>query len=308
MACGRFEAKGNVGNAKRGGDARQLGFDAANRFNRRDCIAAQVVVARRKREGKRIKNKITGFQAVAIYGEVVNAVSNPQFPFDVASLTFFIDEKTDHRSAVFGRELHYSVKATAFGIAVFEIGGVEDGASTEPRKSCLQNLRFGRIKHERNTGLGCEQFRQLIHVVGSIAPDVVDTDIENVCTLAYLILGHLNASIEIRIEECIAELLRTVGVRALANDHERGVLFKRNERIDRCCSGLVHGLTWGRSEIAAAFNNSGEMLGRCSAAAANDVHAKFGDESFMVVGQTFGGEVVVHMSVDNTGQTSIWNA
>ncbi|CAB4983717.1 unannotated protein [freshwater metagenome] len=128
------------------------------------------------------------------------------------------------------------------------------------------------------------------------------------CALAHLIFGHLYASIEIRIEKRLTELLRAIGVRSFADDHERGVLFKRYERIDRCCSGLVHRLTWGRSEIAAAFNHSGEMLGCCSTATANDVHAEFGDESFVVVGQTFGGEVVMHMSVDNTWQTSIWNA
>ena len=142
MSSCRFETKGNVGNAKCGEDARQLGFDASNCFNRRDCIAAQVIVARRKREGERIKNKIAGFQTVAIYGEIVNAVGNSQLPFDVACLTFFIDEKTDHRSAVFGSELHNPIKAAAFGIAVFEVGGVEYGAPTKPRKSCLQNLRF----------------------------------------------------------------------------------------------------------------------------------------------------------------------
>ena len=128
------------------------------------------------------------------------------------------------------------------------------------------------------------------------------------CTLADLVLGHLNASIEIRIEECIAELLGAVGIRALADDHERGVLFKRHERIDRGCAGLVHGLAWGRSQVSAAFNDSGEMLGCCSAATTNDIHSEFGDESLMMIGQSFWGEVVMHVSVDNTRQAGIWNA
>ena len=44
-----------------------------------------------------------------------------------------------------------------------------------------------------------------------------------------LILGHLHAGVEIPFEHGVAELLRAVGVGALADDHEGGVLFEGHQ-------------------------------------------------------------------------------
>ena len=48
-------------------------------------------------------------------------------------------------------------------------------------------------------------------------------------TFAHLVFRHLNAGVEVGIEKCFTELLRAIRVGALADNHERGVLFKRNK-------------------------------------------------------------------------------
>ena len=70
----------------------------------------------------------------------------------------------------------------------------------------------------------------------------------------------------------------------------------------------MHGCTRSWREVFAAINNGSEMFRSCSAAATNDVHAEFGDKPFMMFGKSLGGEVVVHVAVNNAGKTSIRNA
>ncbi|CAB4609540.1 unannotated protein [freshwater metagenome] len=70
----------------------------------------------------------------------------------------------------------------------------------------------------------------------------------------------------------------------------------------------MHRCTRSWSEVLTAFNDGREMFRSCSAAAADDVHAKFGDKPFVMFGESLGGEVVVHVAIDNAGKTSIRNA
>ena len=75
---------------------------------------------------------------------------NAQLPFDIACLAFFVDEEADNSGAVFGSQLHDAIEAASFGFAIFEIGGVEDGTTTEPRKTSFHNFGFGGVKYKRN--------------------------------------------------------------------------------------------------------------------------------------------------------------
>ncbi|CAB4585318.1 unannotated protein [freshwater metagenome] len=165
---------------------------------------------------------------------------NTQLPFDVASLPLFVDEEANDCGAVFGGQLHDAIESASFRFAIFEVGGVEDRTTTQPSKTCFHDLGFGGIENEGNAGLRRKQFCKFIHVVGAISADIVDADIEYVCAFANLVLRHLHTCVEISIEQSFTELLRTVCIRAFADDHERGVLFERHERVDRSCARLMH--------------------------------------------------------------------
>jgi hypothetical protein len=66
----------------------------------------------------------------------------------------------------------------------------------------------------------------LVHVEGAVATDVVDADVEHVGAFLDLILRHGDGGVPVGGEHRLAELLRPVGVGALADDHEE-VLLER---------------------------------------------------------------------------------
>ena len=85
-----------------------------------------------------------------------------------------------------------------------------------------------------HAGLGGEARGDLVHVDGAVAADVVDAHVEDVGAFLDLVLGHLRRSVsQSAVEHRLAELLRAVGVGALADDQERGVLVERHQRVDR---------------------------------------------------------------------------
>ena len=78
----------------------QLGLDAADGLDGVHAVAAQVVVAGREREGERVEDEVAGLEAVAVDGEVVDAVRDAQLPLDVAGLALLVDEQADDGGAV----------------------------------------------------------------------------------------------------------------------------------------------------------------------------------------------------------------
>ena len=201
-----------------------------------------------------------------------------------------------------------AVEARAGRLAVFEVGRVEDGATTDPFEAGFEHLGFGRVEHERRRDLRGEAARDLVHVVRAVAADVVDAHVEHVRAFLHLLARHLHAGVPVALEHRVAELARAVGVGALADDHERRVLLERHERVDRRGPGLVLGRARRRSEVAAAVDDGRDVLGRRTAAATDDRHAEFGDEALVEIGELLGREVVVHVAVDDRRQAGVGQA
>src|SRR5262249_55164087 len=145
----------------------------------------------------------------------------------------------------------------------------------------------------------------LVHVGDPVAADVVDAHIEHVRALAYLLARHLDARVVVGIEHRVAELLRSVCVRALTDDEERHVLLEWYVRVDRRASGLVEGYAWRGRAAADALDETREVLRRGAATTPDDVDAELGDESLLRVGQSLGREVVVRVAVDDRRQTRV---
>jgi hypothetical protein len=93
------------------GERRQLLLDAADRLDRVDGVAAEVVVAGRQRERERIEDEVARLEAVAVDREVVDAVRDAHLPLDVARLALFVDQQADDRGAVLTGELEHLVEA-----------------------------------------------------------------------------------------------------------------------------------------------------------------------------------------------------
>ena len=219
-------------------------------------VAAEVVVAGRQREGQGVEDEVARLEAVAVGGEVVDAVGDPHLPLDVAGLALLVDEQADDRRAVLAGELEDAVEPRALVLAVLEVRRVEDGPAAEPLQPGLHDLRLGRVHDERRPRSGWRtRLATSSMSSGAVAADVVDADVEDVGALLDLVLGHLDdRGVPVAVEHRLAELLRAVGVGALADDQERGgrgraLLVERRERVERRDAVLVLGRARRRREV-----------------------------------------------------------
>ena len=222
VAGGRLEAERHVGETERGVHTGQLGLDAADGLDGGDAVAAQVVVTGRQREGECVEDQVLRLEAVAVDGQVVDPVGDPHLPLDVAGLPLLVDEQADDGGAVLAGQPEHPVGAGALGVAVLEVGGVEHRPAADPLEAGLHDLGLGGVEHEGDRGLRGEPLRDLVHVGGALAADVVDAQVEDVGTLLDLVLGHLHAGVPVGLEHRLAELLGAVGVGPLADQQQVG--------------------------------------------------------------------------------------
>ena len=81
-----------------------------NRLDRRDAVAAEVVVAGRQGERQSIEDEVAGFQAVGLGGDLVDPVCDPHLPLEVARLALLVDEQADDGRAVLPCQLEDPVE------------------------------------------------------------------------------------------------------------------------------------------------------------------------------------------------------
>ena len=106
-------------------------------------------------------------------------------------------------------------------LALLEVGGVEDRLAARVLEAGLEHLRLGGVEHEGERGLRGEAAGDLVHVGGAVAADVVDAHVEDVRAFLHLVARHLHARVPVGVEHRVAELLRAVGVGALADGEVR---------------------------------------------------------------------------------------
>ena len=306
VAGGRVEAEADVGHAERGVRAGDLGLDPPDRLDRVDRVAAQVVVAGRQRERERVEDQVARRQAVALDGDLVDAVGDLHLPLDVAGLAALVDEQADDRRAVLAGERHHPVEAAAGQLAVLEVGRVEDRPATDVLQAGLEHRRLGGVEHERHAGLGGEALGDLVHVDGAVAADVVDADVEHVGALADLLVGHLRARVPVAGEHRVAERLRAVGVGALADDQEAEVLL---DRAPGCRSTTRSARTPACGAAGSRSRTASTTWRRCSGVVPQQPpttrDAELGDVAAVELGELLGREVVVGAAVDDARQAGV---
>ncbi len=200
--------------------------------------SAALLDAGRERERDAVEDEVGRLDAVALDREVVDAARDRELPVGGARLALFVDGQADDRGAVLARERHHAVDALARLLALFEVGGVEDRLAAE----CWSPAsRTGGSVESNTSGSPAWVAKRLAiscHVDGAVAADVVDADVEHVRAFLHLLAGHLHARVPVGVEHRVAELLRAVRVRALADGEVRDVLVERNVRVDRRAAGL----------------------------------------------------------------------
>ncbi len=208
-------------------------------------------------------------------------------------------------ASVLRRERHHAVEPRAGTVAVLEVGRVEHRTPADVAKARLHHGGLGRVEHQRHARLRREASGELIHVGDTVASDIVDAEIEHVGAFTDLIGGHADARVPVGRQHRVAERLRAVRVRALADDEERRVLRDRLGAVEGGERRLVERIATRRCQITAALDHGAQVLGRRAAAAADDPHAEVADEPRQMVGQVFGRQVVVRASVDDAREASV---
>ncbi len=126
--------------------------------------------------------------------------------------------------------------------------------------------------------------------------------------LADLVAGHLHAVVPAGLQHGLAELLGPVGVRPLADGEVRGVLAERHGLVERGGAGLGARIADGGSEGAGPLDDLAQMLGRRTAAAADQGQAVVGHEGFLGVRQTLRAEREVRAVLGQHRQAGVRHA
>ena len=139
-------------------------------------------------------------------------------------MAFFINGEGDHGGTVGFDELHDALVAGAGAVAVFEVDGVHGAAPAQVFEPGLDNIGFGGVDHDRQGGAGGQEGREGGHVAAAVAAHVVDAQVEHVGTVAGLLFSDIHAGFQVASEHGLAEGFGPVGVGALPDDGDAGVL------------------------------------------------------------------------------------
>ena len=139
-------------------------------------------------------------------------------------MAFFINGEGDHGSAVGFDELHDALVAGAGAIAVLKVDGVHGAAPAQVFEPGLDDIGFGGVDHDRQGGTGGQEGREGGHIATAIASHIVDAQVEHVGTVAGLLFSDIHAGFQVTGEHGLPEGFGPVGVGALPDDGDAGVL------------------------------------------------------------------------------------
>ncbi len=227
------EPEGDVGDPQDRAHPGQRGLDRADRLDRLDAVAARLLHAGRERQRQAVDEEVGRGEPVALDGEVDHAACHAGLPLRGAGLALLVDAGHDDPGAELRGQGEEAVEARALGVALFEVHRVEQRLAAEPGQRRARDRRLGRVDHDRHRRLRGQAAHQLVHVGDAVGAGVVDADVQDVRALFDLVAADGHAGVPVAREHGVAELLGPVGVGALADQQDRGVLAVRGRRVDR---------------------------------------------------------------------------
>ncbi|CAB4617737.1 unannotated protein [freshwater metagenome] len=180
LACSGAEAKAHIGQTKCCVGARNFGLDALDCFKRCDAVFTQIFVTGSDGECECVKDEIAVREAVALCRNLCEAMCHFHLPFNITGLAALINQKTNDCSSVIASQGEDAIKTASWLFAIFQVGRVQDAATTGVSKTSLHHLWFGGVKNKWHACLACELGSDDVHVDSAIATHIVNTDVENV--------------------------------------------------------------------------------------------------------------------------------
>ena len=291
-ACGRVQPEAHVRDAQ---GRRERGVrlgDATDGLDGLEGVAPRLLLARADRERQAVDDDV-GLVHAPVGGEVGDeALGDTHLPIGGAGLALFVDGQGDHGGAVFLDHRHDPGVARRGAVAVFVVDRVDDRAPGQRLQAGLNDRRLGGVDHDRERHRRVEPERQLAHVDRAVASDVVGAEIEEVGALARLVLRDVDAGVPVAGEHRLAERLRPVGVRALADGQVRRVLVQRHLGIQARDGRRRPRIARGDRAPTERLGDEADVLGGGAAAAADQAQAEVGRVIAQGVPQLFGCERV----------------
>ena len=202
----------------------------------------------------------------------------------------FVDGERDDRGPVTARHGQHQAGAL---LAVFKVDGVDDGLAGNALERLLDDVGLGRIHQDGCSNTRGDLFQNRIHVTHFVLADDGAAQVEHLRALGHQPLGQRENAVVVLGAHHVAEVLQARGgVHLLGDDDGLRVGFERlrgegagRDRLRRDHAGRG-------PEAADRLDDSAQVFRRGAAAAANDLHAVFGDKAAMVSRQLRGRELV----------------
>ncbi len=291
-ASGGLETERHVRHAQRGLHGRVPALQLGDRLDGLDRVAAGLLLAGGDGEGQAVDDDVLDAHA-PVPGQVGDEpLGDGDLPVGGAGLALLVDGQRDHRGAVLAYQRHHLRDPGVGPVAVLVVDRVDDGPAAGQLEAGLDHGGFGGVEHQREGGGGGQPAHHLAHVGRAVPAHVVDAHVEQVRAVPGLVPGDLDAVLETALEHRVAECLRPVGVGALADGQERGVLAERHVGVQRSHSRLGTRLARGHRAPAHPVRQHRDVLGRRAAAAADQGQAELPGEPVMRVRQPGRGQRV----------------
>ena len=280
-------------------------LELLDRVDRLDAVPADLLLTGGDREGQAVDDDVLDPHA-PVLGEVLDeAERHAGLPLRGAGLPLLVDAEADDRGAVLLRHRHDLDEARLGAVAVLVVHRVDGAAPAELLEPGLQHLGLGGVEHHRQRRGGGDVVGQAVHVGVAVTADVVDAEVHEVRALAGLRLRDLHALLVVVLDHGLAERLRAVGVRTLADHEEAGVLAERHGLVHRREAGLRLRVAGARREVPALLGQRLDVRVRRAAAAADELEPVVGDERGAVVGELVGLQGVLGAVRAELGQAGV---
>ncbi len=189
------------------------------------------------------------------------------------------------------------------GLAVLQVDGVDDRSAANALQRRLDHRRLRGVDHQRHRTLGGQSSDEVVHVRHPVAPHVVHADVQDVRPFLRLVPGHRHHAVRVASQQAVAELLRPVGIRALAHDQEALLLTEWHAHVQAGGRGNVLRHSGERGALADDIHHTLQVGRRRAAAAPDDVYAMLFHEVPVVLGQ-----LVRSQKVPRPTALQVWQA
>ncbi|CAB4896812.1 unannotated protein [freshwater metagenome] len=220
------------------------------------------------------------------------AIGDTHLPFGSTRLPLLVDGQSDDGGTVFLDQTHDLLEPRVGPVAVLVVDRVDGATSAEVLEAGLEHGRFGGVEHDRQRRRSRQSAGECGHVGGTVAADVVDVEVQHVRAVAGLILGDVEALLVVLGEHRVTKCLGAVGVGALTDHQDAGVLLERHGGVERGDAWLRGRLPFQLRRPVHHVGNLTNVLGGGAAASADECQPVLADETAQSVGQFGGGQWV----------------